>query len=49
MLRVAVSRVAAVADVKTTTDKLAADDAELGTATKASADCVKLNAALAKA
>jgi hypothetical protein len=40
---------ASVDDVKTTTDKLAADDAELGTAMKASADCTKLNAALAAA
>jgi hypothetical protein len=35
--------------VKTTTDKLAADDAELGTAMNASADCTKLNASLAAA
>jgi hypothetical protein len=40
---------ASLNDVKATTAKLAADDAELGTAMTASADCVKLNASLAKA
>jgi hypothetical protein len=36
-------------DVKTTTAKLQADDAELGAAMKASSDRVELNASLAKA
>jgi hypothetical protein len=40
---------ASLDDVRTTTDKLAADDTELGTAMKASSDCVALNASLAKA
>ena len=40
---------ASLNDIKTTTAKLAADDAELGTAMKASSDCTSLDAALAKA
>ena len=40
---------ASLNDVKATTAKLGQDDAELGTAMAASADCVQLNASLAKA
>ena len=40
---------ASLADIKTTTAKLAQDDAELGTAMGASSDCTSLDAALAKA
>ena len=40
---------ASLTDIKTTTAKLEADDAELGTAMKASSDCTSLDAALAKA
>jgi hypothetical protein len=40
---------ASLNDIKTTTAKLGQDDAELGTAMKASSDCTSLDAALAKA
>jgi hypothetical protein len=40
---------ASLTDIKTTTAKLAQDDAELGTAMAASSDCTALDAALAKA
>ena len=40
---------ASLTDIKTTNAKLAQDDAELGTAMTASAECTSLDAALAKA
>lgn len=40
---------ASLTDIKTTTAKLAQDDAELGTAMAASSDCAALTAVLAKA
>ncbi len=40
---------ASLTDIKTTNAKLAQDDAELGTAMKASSDCTSLDASLVKA